>query len=77
MFIDIRNLKVLTDSRYVEGCVNVWRHKWESNGWVNSKKRSVENKEIIQRLCELADEDINLTVVRIELHVNFETSFTS
>ena len=72
MFIDIRNLKVLTDSRYVEGCVNVWRDKWESNGWINSKNRPVENQEIIQRLCELADEYINLTVVRNKFNVNFE-----
>ena len=72
MFIDIRNLKVLTDSRYVEGCMNVWRDKWESNGWINSKNRPVENQEIIQRLCELADEYINLTVVRNKFNVNFE-----
>ena len=72
MFIDIRNLKVLTDSRYVEGCMNVWRDKWESNGWINSKNRPVENQEIIQRLCELADEYINLTVVRNIFNVNFE-----
>ena len=77
LFIDIRNLKVFTDSRYVEGCVNVWRRKWESNGWINSKNRPVENKELIQQLCKMADEDINLTVVRIKLNMNFDIFYTS
>ena len=77
LFIDIRNLKVFTDSRYVEGCVNVWRHQWQLNGWINSMSRPVENKELIQQLCKMADEDINLTVVRIKLNMNFDIFYTS
>ena len=66
-------MKVFTDSRYVEGCMNDWRHQWQLNGWINSMSRPVENKELIQQLCKMADVDINLTVVRMKTHVNFET----
>ena len=53
--------------------MNDWRHQWQLNGWINSMSRPVENKELIQQLCKMADVDINLTVVRMKTHVNFET----
>ena len=44
---------VITDSSYVINCITKWYKLWEASGWINSKKKEVENKELIQLLYEL------------------------
>lgn len=40
-------VEVYTDSAYVCNCINQkWYVKWRKNGWKNSKKDPVENKEL-------------------------------
>jgi len=54
----ISRLKVLTDSTYVEGCVNTWRRGWEaSRRWTTSNGQPVRNRHLIEHLYQLVDQD--------------------
>ncbi|BCU80999.1 MULTISPECIES: ribonuclease HI [Polycladomyces] len=47
-------VKLYTDSAYMVNCFQQrWYEKWERNGWINSKKEPVENKDLWQRLLAL------------------------
>lgn len=40
-----------TDSAYLHNCKNAkWYESWQNNGWLNSKKQPVANKELWERL---------------------------
>lgn len=43
-------ITVYTDSKYSIGCCSQWLEKWKKNGWMNSKKKIVENLDIIKKL---------------------------
>jgi ribonuclease HI len=44
-------VNLYSDSAYVINCMNDrWYDKWKSNGWMNSKKKPVENQESWERL---------------------------
>jgi ribonuclease HI len=47
-------VKVYSDSAYLINCMEEkWYERWERNGWKNSKKQVVENKELWQELLTL------------------------
>ena len=39
-------ITIYTDSNYVKKGITEWIHKWKKNGWKNSKKQVVKNKEL-------------------------------
>ena len=46
---------ILTDSKYVKNGITEWIIKWEKNGWKNSNKKPVKNKDlwiILNDLCQ-------------------------
>ena len=46
---------ILTDSKYVKNGITEWIIKWKKNGWKNSNKKSVKNKDlwiILNDLCQ-------------------------
>ena len=44
---------VYTDSAYLHNCyTQKWYRNWERNGWVNSKKQPVANKDLWERLIK-------------------------
>ena len=45
--------KVYTDSTYAMKCITEWGDIWNRNGWINSKKKPVENKDIIKPMYDL------------------------
>lgn len=46
-------LYIYTDSEYVINCMTKWIKKWKINGWINSKNKPVENKDLLQNLDSL------------------------
>ena len=49
-------VRLHSDSAYVINCLTQrWYEKWMRNGWVNSKKEPVENRDLWERLLELDD----------------------
>lgn len=60
-------VELYTDSAYVCNCINQkWYVKWRKNGWKNSKKNPVENKEMWIELLDLVEalEDIRFFKVK-------------
>jgi ribonuclease HI len=47
-------IAVHTDSTYVKNGITQWIDRWERNGWRTSTKEPVKNRELWQRLRELA-----------------------
>lgn len=49
--VDSCEFHLYTDSAYLHNCVtDKWYKKWQINGWVNSKKQPVANRELWERL---------------------------
>lgn len=50
-------VNIYSDSAYLVNCFKQgWYRNWMKNGWMNSKKQPVENKDLWQRLLQLNDE---------------------
>lgn len=48
-------IKLFSDSAYLVNCFKQgWLERWERNGWLNAKKKPVENQDLWRRLQELA-----------------------
>lgn len=43
---DAEEIEIFTDSTYVKNGITSWIQKWEKNGWKNSSKGAVKNKEL-------------------------------
>ena len=49
------DVTIFTDSTYVKNGITEWIKKWEKNGWKNSKKKPVKNKDLwikLNKLCQ-------------------------
>ncbi len=52
---DSSNVKLHSDSAYlINGMKQKWYVKWQENGWLNSKKKPVENPDLWKGLIELS-----------------------
>ena len=61
---------VYADSSYLVNCFkNKWYAKWQKNGWLNSAKQPVENKELWEKLIELMQGQ-SLSFRLVKGHVN-------
>jgi ribonuclease HI len=47
-----KEVLICSDSQYSINCIENWSSGWIKNGWVNSKKEPVKNKELIQKILE-------------------------
>ncbi len=62
---------VCTDSSYCCNICNDWIFSWAKNNWKNSKKKTVENLDLIQQLYNYLTIDFfNCQVIRIPGHQN-------
>ena len=44
---------IFTDSTYVKNGITEWMKKWKKNGWKNSSKKPVKNKDLWEKLDKL------------------------
>ena len=67
-----KNIEIYSDSAYVCNCINQkWYEKWLVNGWVNSKKEPVANRELWESLLKNLDilkESHNVSFVKVKGH---------
>jgi ribonuclease HI len=49
-----KKVRIFTDSQYVQKGMEEWIHSWKRKGWRTSSKEPVKNKDLWQRLDELA-----------------------
>jgi ribonuclease HI len=63
---------ILTDSNYAIGCCTLWLAGWKSNNWHNSKKRLIDNYDIIsvldQQLEQAAAAQIQIVFQKVAGH---------
>ena len=69
-------IQVFTDSSYVANCfINKWYESWQKNGWKNSKKEPVENRELWEELISLVEKN-QVLFYRVKGHVNLDSPNT-
>ena len=50
-------ITIYTDSTYVKNGITEWVLKWKENGWKNSNKKPVKNKDLWVKLDNLCDQN--------------------
>jgi ribonuclease HI len=61
-------IEIYTDSAYLYNCIQQkWYEKWEQNGWKNSKKLPIENKDLWEKLLNLIKK-YNPTFIKVKGH---------
>ncbi|MEB9469480.1 ribonuclease HI [Bacillus cereus] len=73
--IKTTNIPILvrSDSSYVVNCfIQKWHVNWRKNGWKNSKKKPVENKELWIRLLDLVEKQEDITFKHVKGHAGNE-----
>ncbi len=67
-------INVFSDSAYVVNCFNQqWYQKWRINGWINSSKKPVENKELWVELIDLVESFKDIDFYRVKGHLTVGT----
>ena len=46
---------IFTDSTYVKNGITEWMKNWKKNGWKNSSKKPVKNRDLWEKLDKLCD----------------------
>lgn len=61
-------ITVISDSAYFVNCIkDQWYVKWRMNGWKNSKRQPVENRELWEEILNLIEHS-NTTVQKVKGH---------
>ena len=50
-------ITIYTDSNYVKNGITEWVLKWKENGWKNSNKEPVKNKDLWEKLDNLCEQN--------------------
>lgn len=73
---DNQKIAVFSDSSYVMNCFrDKWYINWRKNGWKNSKKEPVENRDLWEELIPLTEKH-KVSFYRVKGHVNLESKTT-
>lgn len=60
---------VYSDSAYAVNSINTWMYGWARNGWINSKKKPVENLDLIQEIYSYLEFPMsNFNLIKIDGH---------
>ncbi|KAF2428085.1 ribonuclease H-like protein [Tothia fuscella] len=51
-----RNVIITTDSKYSIDCVTKWCAAWKRNNWINSMRKPVENRDVIEKVLDMVEE---------------------
>lgn len=63
------NFIIYSDSSYAINCVNLWIHNWANNQWQNSKKKTVENLDLVKEIYKyIAFPLPNYTLSKVKGH---------
>lgn len=72
-----QNIEVYSDSGYLMDCFrDKWYIKWQNNGWINSKKQPVENRDLWEKLIPFLDKH-NIKFYRVKGHLNLSHPSTN
>ena len=66
------DIEIHSDSAYLVNCIQKkWYEKWLINGWMNYKKKPVENKDLWIKLLDLLSKH-NVTFIKVRGHTGIE-----
>lgn len=66
------NIHVFSDSSYLVECFRQkWYVRWQQNGWLNTKKKPVENRDLWEELLALTGKH-QVNFYRVKGHVNLD-----
>lgn len=65
------DIEIYTDSQYVKNGITLWLENWKRNGWKNSKKQNVLNRELWEKLEFLVNKH-NIEWFWVKGHSNVE-----
>ena len=51
--LELKQIKIFTDSVYLKEGITVWINKWEKNNWKTADKKNVKNVDLWKKLKEL------------------------
>ena len=64
-----RRVAIYSDSAYVINCFrDRWHERWRKNGWINSQKKPVDNRDLWEPLIALAVEHHDVTWHKVAGH---------
>jgi|LGOV01.1.fsa_nt_gb ribonuclease HI len=65
--------EIYSDSAYIVNCINQkWFVNWRKNGWKNSKKQSVKNKELWIEMLKLLESFVKIKLIKVKGHAGIE-----
>lgn len=66
------DIEIYSDSSYIVNCIEKkWYIRWQKNGWMTSKKKPVENRDLWEKLLELLSDKI-VTFKKVKGHAGIE-----
>ena len=64
------NVDLYSDSAYLVNCfIEKWYIKWQKNGWINSRRVPVENRDLWEELIMLSEVH-NVNFLKVKGHAN-------
>ena len=70
IIVPFDKVEIYTDSAYLHNCyTQKWYRNWQMNGWINSKKQPVANKELWERLIKWFDSP-EVDFIKVKGHAN-------
>ncbi|MBQ3123566.1 MAG: ribonuclease HI, partial [Firmicutes bacterium] len=71
-------IEIFSDSSYLMNCFREkWYETWRRNGWKNSQKKPVENRELWEALLNETEKHKSLKFYRVKGHVNLNSKSTN
>jgi len=73
IYPDVSTILIYSDSAYCVNICNDWIFTWAKNNWINSKKKTIENKDLVEQLYKYISKDFfNCQVIKVKGHANSE-----
>ncbi len=67
------SIEIYSDSAYLVNCFRErWYDKWRLNGWINSSRQPVENKDLWEALLPLVESFSKVEFLKIKGHLNLK-----
>ncbi|MCK8059265.1 MULTISPECIES: ribonuclease H [unclassified Fusibacter] len=67
------NVSVYSDSAYIINCFHQkWYVNWQRNGWKNSKKAPVENKDLWEEMLLLVERHPKVNFFKVKGHIDID-----
>ena len=71
-----KNIIIVSDSMYSINCITKWSKNWIKNGWKDSNKKSIKNKDLIEPIYSIYNQKTNIIFKHIYSHTDKQDIFS-